>query len=143
MKIDIRIIPIHYINLDSQPERGASTQETLSSLGFSSIHRVSGCTDPDPKVGCACPLPEGDAPTQVSHPSELLRMILFILEPSSHTISQTTPTLFILGAHNGADYWTSLVQFLQYKQVSEDVVRICNMLPCMQWSSSMMDTGSI
>ena len=128
MHINLRLIPTYYINLDSQPERGESTQSTLSSLGFSNINRIAGVCDADPKVGCA-----------LSHKKIMLNRItpvpITILEddivytgaPLEYDIPDDADALYL-----GCSQWGRLLNFsgpfLQYKNISNDVVRIYNML---------------
>ena len=128
MRIDIRTIPVHYINLDSQPERGSSAHQTLSSLGFSSINRVSGCTDPDPKVGCALSHHKVMTDSGTGTPITVIEDdIVYTGAKFEYDIPDDADALYI-----GCSQWGRLLNFsgpfLQYKKVSDDVVRVYNML---------------
>jgi hypothetical protein len=52
MKIKLTQIPAYYINLESQTDRGESTESLLRSLGFEFIKRAPGFPHENSVVGC-------------------------------------------------------------------------------------------
>jgi hypothetical protein len=54
MKLDLRSIPIYYINLDKETEKNKRTQLLLQQMGFKDIHRISATEHSAGRiVGCA------------------------------------------------------------------------------------------
>ena len=129
MLIDIRDFPVYYINLDSQPDRRNTTENTLYDLGFNNINRVSAIQHTNPTVGCA-----------LSHLKVMMDKSIptpFILfeddieytgnEKLLYEVPDDADALFL-----GTSIWGRFLnfngQFVTYKKVSDDVVRVYNML---------------
>ena len=54
MKLDLRNIPVYYINLDEEVEKRKRTETMLTEMGFSTIFRVPAIKHPSGRiVGCA------------------------------------------------------------------------------------------
>ena len=129
MLIDLRSLPSYYINLDSQPERGESTKQTLSSLEFSSINRYRGEIHPDPKIGCA--MSHHKLMSDINVPTPFILFEDDIVYTGNNKFIYDIPddadALYI-----GCSQWARFLNFsgpyLQYRDVSEDIVQIYNML---------------
>ena len=52
MKVDLKEIPVYYINLDRHPQKRKSTEDVLNILGFKNINRVAGVPHENSRLGC-------------------------------------------------------------------------------------------
>jgi GR25 family glycosyltransferase involved in LPS biosynthesis len=52
MQIDIRDVPIYFINLDKDIEKRNSTENVLSNVGFKKINRIAGEVSENKILGC-------------------------------------------------------------------------------------------
>lgn len=53
MKIDLRKVPVYFINLDAHAEKRERMERLLTKLGFVDIRRFPGADIKTPKLGCA------------------------------------------------------------------------------------------
>lgn len=129
MIIDIRDFPVYYINLDSQPDRRESTENTLTSLGFSRIYRVSGIQHQTPSVGCALSHLKVMENKSIQAPFLLVEDDIQYVgnEKLIYEVPEDADAIFL-----GTSIWGRFLnfngQFVQYRKVNEDIVRVYNML---------------
>jgi GR25 family glycosyltransferase involved in LPS biosynthesis len=132
MKIDIKNIPVYYINLDSKVERKESIEMMLKNAGFNNIIRYSGSLSHHPSVGCA-----------LSHQS-LLSFLLeegietpfLILEDDAMISKDFSPILDIpdnsdavyLGLTTSGRMWNYTVLDMVANKVNDEYYQIYNML---------------
>ena len=129
MRIDIRDFPVYYINLDSQPDRSKSTEDTLKNLGFSSIHRVPAIKHQNPTVGCALSHLKVMGDKTISTPFLLVEDDIQYTgnEKLIYEVPDNADALF-LGTSIWGRFLNFNVQFVTYKKINEDIVRIYNMM---------------
>ena len=125
--IDVRELPVHYINLDNDQGRRISTQSLLFSMGFKDVNRLSGIKHEDPKVGCARShhkaLVENKAPFIIME-DDLVPMHNNMFE---YSVPPDADALY-LGCSQWGRYLNFSGPFTQYKRYTEDIVRVYNML---------------
>jgi GR25 family glycosyltransferase involved in LPS biosynthesis len=52
MKIDIRDVPVYFINLDKDIDKRKSTESVLNKIGFKTITRIAGTVNENSALGC-------------------------------------------------------------------------------------------
>lgn len=129
MKINIKHLPIYYINLDSQEERRQSTEYTLNRLNFTSVTRVPGVACEDGKVGCARSQHKVLSDSSISTPFLLMEddCIFTGVDEFEYEIPDDADALFI-GMSQWARYLNFSGPFLHYKKIDDRLVRVYNML---------------
>ena len=128
MYLDVRKIPAYYINLDSQPERRERTEKVLSDLGFITVNRISAIKHEDPKVGCALSHHKVMSDKSIKAPFLLLEDdIEYTGAKFEYEIADDVDSLY-LGCSKWGRFLNFHGPFVQYKKLSDDVVRVYNML---------------
>lgn len=129
MYIDIRDFPVYYINIDSQPERKDFAVNTLKGMGFTDINRVSGIEHHNPTVGCALSHLKVMSDKSISTPFLLVEDDIKYTgcDKFAYEVPNNVDSLFL-----GTSIWGRFLnfngQFVQYKKVNQDIVRVYNML---------------
>jgi hypothetical protein len=127
MKIDLRKVPAVYINLKHHTEKNEKMQDLLKECGFETIIRVEGIYRPDnPPAGCAGAHYVGVC--EIDPP--------FVLFEDDCEVHNFKPIIEVpdnadavyLGTSQWARYWQFSGPFVHYEKISEDIVRIYNML---------------
>ena len=132
MKIDLKEIPVYYINMDSKPERKEAIELMLHNAGFKNVTRYPGNVSHHPSVGCA-----------LSHQS-LLNFLLeekidtpfLILEDDAMISKDFTSIIEVpdnsdavyLGLSTSARMWNYTVLDMVAKKINDDYYQIYNML---------------
>ena len=127
MNLDLRKIPVIYINLDKDTEKNEQMKVMLSNLGFENIIRLSAYSFPDkPLSGCAFSwynaLQEVEPPFLVLEDDCVVKNFNPEIE-----IPDNTDALYLgisswgrMNAHSGP--------FVQYEKVGDNFLRLYNML---------------
>ena len=127
MKIDLRKSPILYINLQRQPEKDESIRKLLESCGFETVIRVEGYDRPDnPRAG------NGGAQVNALNKIEPP----FIIIEDDCLLHNFVPEIEVpdnadvvyLGMSQWGRYFNFSGPFVHYEKISDDVVRVYNML---------------
>ena len=129
MQIDIRKIPVYFINLNTEEQRRKQTEQVLFSLGFESITRIPGEVHTDPKVGCALSHYKVLSNKNIKTPFILLEddIVYNNSQKFIYDIPDNVDSLYI-GASQWARYLNFSGPYLQYKRITNEIVRIFNML---------------
>lgn len=132
MNIDIRNVPVYYINLDSHSERKNNIEAMLSNAGFTNVHRFSAIKNDHPSLGCA-----------LSHKAILDKIIadgidvpFLILEDDASILNNFNPEVVVpdnadavyLGLTTSARMWNYTVLDMVVSNVDDEVFRIYNLL---------------
>jgi len=125
--IDVRDIPVHYINLDTETGKDKITYNLLSRMGFKNINRFSAIVHEDPKIGCARShytiLHENTGPLIIVEDD----IVSMDTNRYSFDVPKNADALY-LGCSQWGRYLNFSGPFTQYKRISPDIVRIYNML---------------
>jgi hypothetical protein len=127
MKIDLRKVPAVYMNLKQHTEKNEQMQSLLKECGFETIIRVEGPYQPDnPPAGCAgahyVGVSEIDPPFVLFEDDCELHNFKPIIE-----VPDDADAVY-LGTSQWARYWQFSGPFVHYEKVSDEVVRVYNML---------------
>jgi GR25 family glycosyltransferase involved in LPS biosynthesis len=132
MIIDIREIPVYYINLKSNKDRKKTIEDMFNDYGFKNIIRFEGIVSGHPTIGCA-----------MSHKAILDQIInegvqapFIILEDDASILNEFNPEIFVpddsdamyLGLSPFARIWNYTVSDMVAKKVNDDTYRIYNQL---------------
>jgi hypothetical protein len=127
MEINLLKIPAVYMNLKQHTEKNEKIKNLLSKCGFETIIRVEGVYKPDnPPAGCSAAhyngLSEIDPP-----------FILFEDDCLLHNFKDTIEVpndadAVYLGVSEWARYFSFSGPFVHYEKITEDIVRVYNML---------------
>jgi len=129
MFIDLKKIPVYYINLDSQPERGKQTELVLNGLGFESINRVPAIKNDVGMIGCAMSHHMVMADKSIKTPFILMEddIIFSGIDKFEYEVPDNADALYL-----GNSQWARFLNFsgpyLHYNRVSDDIVQVYNML---------------
>jgi|TARA_A100001391_G_C5073898_1_gene278818 hypothetical protein len=128
MKIDLRKIPVVYMNLIQDVEKNKNMQSLLKECGFETIHRVEGSYRPDRH--CA-----GTAGAQFTALTKLANPPFIIFEDDCH-LHNFEPEIEVpdnadavyLGTSQWGRYFNFSGPFVHYEKIDEKIVRVYNML---------------
>lgn len=130
MQIDIRDVPVYFINLDEQIDRRKSTESVLDILGFNNVTRISGVTGFGKNRGntIAHINAISAALESTSGPFAIFEDDIFIKNPNTIIdVPDTADALYLgiskWGLYNGNGY-----KRISIEQHSKDLYRIYNML---------------
>ena len=128
MKLDIRDIPLYYINLDSKVDDKTRLENLLFETGFKSVNRISGTLHEDPKVGCALSHLEVMGDKSIPTPFILIEDdVDFTGVKFEYDIPDDVDALYI-GTSKWGRFLNHSGPFVQYQKVNDDIVRVYNML---------------
>jgi hypothetical protein len=127
MKIDLTKIPAIYMNLARHKEKDEKMQELLKGCGFETIIRVEGEDRPDnPPAGCAGAHYNGL--NEIEPPFILFEddCLLHTFKPEIEVPDDADAVY--LGVSQWARYFVFSGPFVHYEEISENIVRVYNML---------------
>jgi len=129
MQVDIRQIPVYFINLDKDEQKKKQTVDTLFNLGFNSVTRIPGEAHSNPKVGCALSHYKVLSDKNIKTPFILVEddIVYNNSQRFVYDIPDNVDSLYI-GASQWARYLNFSGPYLQYKKITDDIVRTFNML---------------
>jgi GR25 family glycosyltransferase involved in LPS biosynthesis len=132
MIIDIREIPVYYINIEPNKDRKKTIEYMLSKNGFKNIIRFEGIVNSHPTIGCA-----------MSHKSILDKVInqevqtpFIILEDDAAILNDFNPEISVpedadamyLGLTTSARMWNYTVLDMVANKIDDETYRIYNQL---------------
>jgi hypothetical protein len=127
MQLDLRDIPVIYINLDKDLEKRKKVEEILNKYQFKKIIRVPGVVHPTGnKAGCS--MAQHNALCEIDPP--------FIIFEDDITLNNFNPIIsipddtdvFYLGISSWGRMNSHSGPFVQYKKIDKNILRVYNML---------------
>ena len=127
MKLDLREIPVLYINLDRDIEKRKNIEKFLVESGFKHIIRVPGVVHPTGNKG-GCSMAQHNALCEIEPP-----FIIFEddIVPNNFNPIISIPDdsdVFYLGISSWGRMNSHSGPFVQYEKIDENILRVYNML---------------
>jgi len=127
MKLDLRQIPVLYINLDRDVENRKNIEKFLTESEFEHIIRVPGVVHPTGNKG-GCSMAQHNALCEIDPPFIILEDDIV---PNNFNPIITIPDdtdVFYLGISSWGRMNSHSGPFVQYEKIDENVLRVYNML---------------
>jgi hypothetical protein len=127
MEINLLKIPAVYMNLKQHQEKNERMQNLLNKCGFETIIRVEGAYKPDnPPAGCAGAHYNGLC--EIEPPFILFEDDCLLCNFKDTIEIPNDADAVYLGVSQWARYFSFSGPFVHYEKITEDIVRVYNML---------------